>query len=178
MATFWREVDDEYVASPLRLNGSASVPDSAGQGIDANAFRVVPFRDGAQAGYVLIVGARVEMRVNGAIVVGGIRVLQHKDELSFGSRRLFFSTEAVPVIEAYRHDDARRRPRCPVCRAEIADGQSVVRCPRCARIYHQMSVMDEAAAKPCWTYCPECRFCNHPTSLSGQAAWRPDQEGQ
>lgn len=176
MGTLWSHTDDGYVPVPLPAAFDATVGGvRAPSGTDVG-FCVVPFRDGTRPSYALIVTADVHVRVNGQVVVGRLHILQHQDELVVGSQQIFFSAESTPVVEIYRHDDSGRRPRCPVCRAEIQDGQAVVRCPGCSRLFHQLEATETKPAKPCWTYSPACRFCEHPTSMSGEPTWRPDEE--
>ena len=153
--------------------GGASAPGGTG-----TEFRIVPFRDGSRPSHALIVIGDVPVRVNGQSATGRLHILRHKDELMVGSQQMFFSAESTPVVEIYRHGESGRRPRCPVCRAEVQDEQTVVRCPGCSRLYHQLEATETQPEKPCWTYSPECRFCEHPTSLSGEPTWRPDEEGQ
>ena len=93
----------------------------------------------------LIAGGEVSIYVNGSAVIGGIHVLRHKDELVVDGARAYFSAESTPVVEVYQHDGSRRRPRCPICRGEIQDGQSIVRCPGCSRISHQIAATADAA---------------------------------
>ncbi len=142
----------------------------------SDGVRIVAFSNDTRPAHALLAPASVAVRVNGSLVVGGLRVLQHKDEIRIGSQQLFFSAESVPVAEEYRHEGSGRRPRCPVCRAAVQDGQTVVRCPGCSRLYHQIEATGDSPEKPCWTYSPSCRFCEHPTSMSGETAWRPEQE--
>jgi hypothetical protein len=42
-------------------------------------------------------------------------------------------------------------------------------------VYHQLDGNEEGGAKHCFTYRDRC-VCGHPTSLDGDAAWRPDEE--
>jgi hypothetical protein len=124
---------------------------------------------GAERGAALLVRPGVWARVNGAVVLGGMRLLDHKDEVLVGSARAFFSAEATPGVLAYRSAGGRV-PVCPTCRGPVRDGSGAVECPGCGRWYHQ------DGPKTCWTYAPQCRFCNHPTPLTDGAAWRPDRE--
>src|SRR5262245_41644492 len=116
------------------------------------------------------VRAGVRARVNGEPVLGGLRLLEHRDEVLIGATRLVFSGEATPAVTTLRLGEGERVPVCPVCRGPVRDGTAAVQCPGCGRWSHQLD------AKPCWTYAPACRFCGHPTSLDGEAAWRPDRE--
>jgi hypothetical protein len=76
----------------------------------------------------------------------------------------------------YTSKPGTRTPTCPVCRGPVRDGERAVQCPGCARWFHEIEKTDTRPAKPCWTYAPTCRFCNHPTALTGAAAWRPEME--
>jgi hypothetical protein len=173
MTTMWREVAGGFEAKPLQvIEGGAMLDVGAAEG----GLRIVPFREGTRPSHVLLVRDHLAARVNGWPVVGGIRVLDHKDEITVGGQRMYFSAQSQPTVEVYQHDGSQRGPRCPICRTEVQNGQAIVRCPSCLRIYHQIDATGDTPAKPCWTYSPECRFCSHPTSLSGDAAWRPEEE--
>ena len=172
MATIWRECDGEYISLHLPGKGDQATT------VDVPGSVVVSHDDGNRTGHALITRTGAAASANGQEIIGGLHVLQHKDELLIDGQRIHYSAESAPVVEVYTHDSTRRRPRCPVCRAEIQDGESIVRCPGCTRIYHLSPATDENPEKPCWTYSPTCRFCPHPTSMSGEASWRPDQEDQ
>jgi hypothetical protein len=176
MATIWKETPDGFAPAPLQFTGgSAALGISEDSECQPDTLRVVPFRDGNKSSLALLVGQQVAVRVNGWPVIGGIRVLDHKDEITIGAQRMYFSAESQPVVATYRNDGSRRRPRCPICRAEVQDDQQIVCCPGCSRIYHQTTATADVQAKPCWTYAAECRFCGHPTSMSGEPTWRPDE---
>lgn len=165
MSLTWKRETDGFVPAP---------PESLQ--VSEHAFCIVEFFLGPRREAALITVEGIRARVNGSLVVGGFRVLQHKDEVRIGSTQLFYSAESVPVLEVYQHEGSTRRPRCPVCRAEIHDGQTFVRCPCCSRLHHQIDATDDSPGMPCWTYSPACRFCEHPTSMSGEPTWRPDEE--
>ncbi len=176
MATIFKKTADGF--SAFSLTGRESSAPSVDPAVYHNAadceFSIVPFRDGTRPNHALIAGGLTPVRVNGLAVVGSLRVLDHKDELMLGESQMFFSAESAPVVETYQHDGSTRLPRCPVCRGEIADGHTVVCCPGCSRIYHLLDATDGSPAKPCWTYSPTCRFCEHPTSMSGEPTWQPE----
>ena len=172
MPILWSEINGGY--EPIGLAAAADAPMEGMSAVPGGRSWVVPFRSNQRQEYVLVSGLDVSINVSGLAIVGGLRVLQHKDEIVVGSQRMFFSNEATPVVEAYTHDATQRRPQCPVCRAQIQDGDQIVRCPGCTRLYHQITATDHSPEKFCWTYVPRCRFCEHPTSLSGDLAWRPD----
>jgi hypothetical protein len=131
---------------------------------------------GATAGAALLVRPGVWVRVNGEPVLGGLRLLLHKDEVCAEDARLFFSAESAPAVVPFQAPAGGRVPTCPVCRGPIREGSPAVRCPGCGRWFHQGEAGAGRPAKPCWTYAPSCRFCDHPTSFAAEATWRPDRE--
>jgi len=143
-----------------------------GEELDVPGVGVVPLGQGA----ALLVRPGVSARVNGEPVLGGLRLLEHKDEVLVGARRLFFSAEATPVVAVFHLPEGQRPPICPVCRGPVREGMQAVQCPGCGRWFHQRETTAQQPAKPCWSYAATCRFCNHPTSFAAEAAWRPDRE--
>src|SRR5689334_4454377 len=140
MATIWRETLHGVAAETLKIIcGSAVLDLNERSEHDRCQLRIVPFHDGNKPKHVLLVHHNIEVRVNGWPIIGGIQVLDHKDEIAIGRRRMFFSGESQPLLELYQHDSSNRRPRCPICRAEVEDEQQIVCCPGCSRIYHQIT---------------------------------------
>jgi hypothetical protein len=131
---------------------------------------------GAERGALLMARPGVWVRVNGLPLLGGVRVLDHKDEILAADGRLYFSLEMTPTLTTFHVPEDGRSPTCPICRGPIKDGMAAVQCPGCGRWFHQAEAADGRAAKPCWTYAPTCRFCAHPTAFDTGAAWRPDRE--
>jgi hypothetical protein len=127
-------------------------------------------------GAALFAQPGVWVRVNGEPVLGGMRLLEHKDEVLVWGVRLCFSRETAPIVVRYRPAEGQRLPVCPICRGPVRADMQAVQCPGCARWFHQLDAEGERHAKPCWTYAPTCRFCNHPTSFAAEDAWRPDRE--
>jgi hypothetical protein len=169
MSSVWRQVGGGWEPVP--------VPESApldGRAFGVEGVHLVRFGRGSDRGTALL--ARGAPRVNGQPVLGGLRVLEHADEVILGRVRFFFSAESTPVVVVFRRDGDARSPTCPLCRGPIRDGEQAVQCPGCSRWFHQTVPEGDRAGKPCWTYAPSCRFCNHPTSLSGEPAWRPEAE--
>ncbi|HEX5269190.1 MAG TPA: hypothetical protein VFW33_01820 [Gemmataceae bacterium] len=163
MSSVWREVGSEWVA--------VAIPEADGAPAVAVAgARFLRFGAGADRRTALVLPAGIAARVNGRPVLGGLRVLEHKDEVLFGRSRLVYSAESTPLAVVFRRADGARSPTCPLCRGPLRDGDRAVQCPGCGRWFHQ------GDAKACWTYAPTCRFCNHPTALDGDAGWRPDRE--
>jgi hypothetical protein len=135
-----------------------------------------PLSQGAERGALLLVRSGVWVRVNGQPVLGGMRVLDHKDEILAGSTRFYLSLETTPTVVLYQVPPGGRAPTCPICRGPIREGTPAVQCPGCGRWFHQVDAAEDRPAKPCWTYAPTCRFCAHPTSFAAEAAWRPEME--
>ena len=121
---------------------------------------------------LLLVRPGVRVRINGEPVPGGVRVLDHRDEILVGADRLLFSAQSAPLITTFALAPEQRPPVCPICRGPVRDGMPTVACPGCGRWFHQL---DE---KPCWTYAPTCRFCQHPTPLEEGSTWRPGGENE
>jgi hypothetical protein len=172
MSCVWQDVRD---------HGWQSVPVPAGKvlrGEDLGLAGIALYglASGAERGALLWARPGLWVRVNGLPVLGGVRVLEHKDEVLVAAGRLFFSLETTPTVTTFRTPEGGRSPVCPVCRGPIKDGSGAVQCPGCGRWFHQAEAADGRPAKPCWTYAPTCRFCSHPTAFAAEAAWRPDQE--
>src|SRR4051812_28999440 len=124
----------------------------------------------SRQGTALLVRPGVRVRVNGEPVLGGLRLLDHRDEILVGGVRLLFSAETVPEVVSFTASEGMRTPVCPVCRGPVRAGLLAVQCPGCGRWCHMLE------GRPCWTYAPTCRFCNHPTALTADAVWRPGPE--
>jgi len=142
-----------------------------GEDVDLPGVAFLAQRQGA----ALLVRPGVRVRVNGEPVLGDLRLLEHRDEVLIGSVRVYFSQEATPAVVAFHLAEGQRPPICPICRGPVRDGMAV-QCPGCGRWFHQRPASDDQPAKPCWTYAPTCRFCSHPTALTSDAAWQPEQE--
>lgn len=130
---------------------------------------IVTLQDNGQRLSALLVERGARVRVNGLPVVGGLWLLEHRDEILIDSKRLHFSTQTAPEMVTYRQGDSRP-PVCAICRGPIRDEMPAVRCPGCCRWFHQLE------SRPCWTYAAECRFCKHPTAFDAQATWKPEEE--
>jgi hypothetical protein len=168
MSSIWRQLDGGWHSLPLGEGASATAEDVPG-------VRFFRYRRGPEGGTVLIVRPGERVWVNGQPVLGGLRVLQHRDEILAGRVRLYFSAETTPLVVVFRLKQGARSPTCPVCRGAIKDGDLVVQCPGCSRWYHQLEAAGDRPAKKCWTYAETC-LCQHPTSLSGAPVWRPEME--
>ena len=104
------------------------------------------------------------VRVNGAPLVTGIAVLRDRDELLIDGARLYFSSEARPVVAPLQAGE--RAIRCPRCTVEIAPGTPAVACPGCGIWHH------ESDARRCWTHGSTCTACDQATAFD--APWRFD----
>jgi hypothetical protein len=165
MSSVWREVrGSEW--QPVAIPETQEAPAVA---VEVDGARFLRFGAGNEQRTALVLPAGAAARVNGRPVLGGLRVLEHKDEVLIGRSRLFYSAESTPVVVVYRRAEGARSPTCPLCRGPVRDGDLAVQCPGCGRWFHQ-------GDKPCWTYAPTCRFCDHPTALGGEAGWRPERE--
>ena len=172
MSSIWYQSDDSAAWHAIEMNGQAiDLADTL-----QLSMRIVPLadRDG-QHDVVLLVADHRSVWVNGRPVPGGIKVLSHRDELLAGGQTLYFSDESLPVVHEFALAAGQRRPRCAVDRMPIEDGQSVVTCPRCGRVFHQAPADAPADAKACWTYRAQC-LCGHPTAMDSGAVWRPEKE--
>jgi hypothetical protein len=148
----------------------------AGQHSPADGVRLVILGQGAERVAALMVRPGLPARVNGEPILGGLRLLGHKDEVLLGTRRLYYSAESRPVAVRYLREGESHPPACPVCRGPLRDGERAVRCPGCGRWYHQLEVETDGREKRCFTYAPACRYCRHPTDLSGGPVWSPAEE--
>jgi hypothetical protein len=171
MSCIWQENQPgQWSASPLAVGRLLQGEDLGIAGIALLALR--------QGGSALLVRPGVWARVNGEPVLGGLRLLEHKDEILAGAARLCFSQETTPVVVHFHAVTGQRLPICPVCRGPVREDNQAVACPGCGRWFHQLDADGDRPAKPCWTYAPTCRFCNHPTAFAASAAWRPDREDE
>lgn len=103
--------------------------------------------------------------LNGTPLRAGIRLLTDRDEIRIaGLGRVFFATERLARAESFAGAD--QRIDCPRCKQEIVAGTVGVRCPACARWFHQ------SAELSCWTYSDRC-LCPQPTALDHGFRWSP-----
>jgi hypothetical protein len=167
MSTLWREGDGNRW-EPVGVAEAAP--------LDEPGIRVFRFGQGADKGVGLLARAGTRVLVNGHPVLGGFRVLEHRDEILAGRKRFFFSSESTPAVVVFRAQPGARPCTCPQCRGLIKDGDTAVQCPNCSRWFHQLEPGEGRSARRCWTFADKCRICNHPTSLSGEPVWRPEKE--
>ncbi|HJT76307.1 MAG TPA: hypothetical protein VJ739_03820 [Gemmataceae bacterium] len=172
MSTVWKE-DGGNRWQPVAVPDGRPLP---GADVEAPGIEIIRFGQGSDRGVALLARFGVRVLVNGQPLLGGFRVLEHRDEILVGRRRFFFSSESAPAVVAFRAVPGARPCTCPVCRGVIQDGDPAVQCPGCARWFHQVEPGEGRAARRCWTFAERCRLCNHPTSLSGEPVWRPEKE--
>ena len=109
-----------------------------------------------------------KVRVNGFPLVGGIRVLEDREEIFIrATGRIYFSTERAPRVEPFRGRE--EATPCPRCKGKIAQGESSVQCPQCRTWHHETTDM------PCWTYSGKCALCNQATCFDTGFRWTPDR---
>ena len=132
-------------------------------------WQVLPFVDGGRRAYALMTNPGSGGRVNGRFLLP-LEILSHRDEILLGGERLVFSAISSPETREFQLRVGDRRPRCAVCRCDIEDGQLCVECPGCGRLFHELE------EKHCFTFQERCRFCDHPTALTGDQAWHPELE--
>lgn len=163
---FWQQVAGIWQAFAVSA-------ESTGRSLQRVGLQFEPVRfDGMLRVALLTRDAMV--RVNGAPLVAGLKLLCDRDEILAGTSRFYFSAEAPPEVKMQPMEE--HRVRCGVCRMPIQPGDQVVVCPRCGMVFHQLDERDGRPEKKCWTHRESCLRCGHPTSMTGEAAWRPDKE--
>ncbi len=118
--------------------------------------------------WILMSGCNTDVRINGLVAAGGLRVLCDRDEIYVDAIRRYFSTETLARITEMAGMDPS--PRCPRCQQAIQEGTSAVRCPHCGIWHHQSDAL------PCWAYADTCASCPQPTDLEAGFRWTPERE--
>ena len=124
----------------------------------------------------LLASPGLRVLVNGLPLLGGMKVLDHRDEILAGGEQFVFSEESPPEITSFREGAGQREIRCSLCRGVFREGVAIVRCPGCGRLFHHVDAGPEGAERHCWTYSDRCRHCGHPTAMTGETLWSPEQE--
>ncbi|MBM4093115.1 MAG: hypothetical protein FJ276_27455 [Planctomycetes bacterium] len=192
MAMFWLRKTDEWANVPLasrggRGSGPAGSPGGGSSPESAAGPRapvapeaslvlpfllpfVFPFDAEAGAAWALVIPPGLTVFRNGSPVSLGLTALADRDELlvvmeaTGVKQRLYFSTEAAPLIEP-----APVALTCPRCKDPLISGGPAVCCPTCRAWHHQT---DE---RPCWTYSDFCAACpTQRTALDGRLSWTPE----
>lgn len=144
---------------PVRIRGKGSNGSVVAE--------LIRFGDRLNETWVLQSPARELIQVNGFPLVGGIRVLQDKEEiLTRASGRIYFSTQRTPTIEPF--PGREEATSCPRCKGTIAEGEPSVMCPACFTWHH------EGTDRPCWSYTEKCALCDQLTRLDTGVSWTPE----
>jgi len=127
-----------------------------------------------------LIAAAAAVRVNGEALPAGARLLDDRDEILLGARRLVLSTERVARMERYVAGD--RAIACPRCGGQLETGDPIVRCPRCRMAHHHEMVPgavragDPDAGESCWLHDVTCAACKEQsTDLGRDRRWTPDE---
>jgi hypothetical protein len=172
---FVRDAEHGWSVRPLKaagveLSGLLSSSASPHSGIIAGETRarMVGFRSGAQERWAVLVEASARLRVNGApIGATGIRVLEHKDEISLqGLGCVFYSAEGLAEVVPF--PEFERAVYCGRCRQALTPGNPAVQCPDCG-VWH-----DQSEALGCWLYSASCACCPARTALDAGLVWTPE----
>jgi len=137
------------------------------EAVGAEAVVLLRHGDGAARRWLLLAGKEGAVRVNGLPLVGGLRLVEDRDEIwPRGEAPLFFSTEELARVEPFPPQEGAKF--CARCKLEVEAESPAVRCPDCSVWYHQTE------AYPCWTYGPTCALCDQPTNLTAGYRWTPE----
>ncbi len=165
MARIWaRDEDDRWRAHPL--SGTSMTLNDRGAGDDAPV-TLIPTAGEARTLWCLVASPRREIRVNGWILPGGVRILSDRDEIRLPHGARFYYSDADPArVEPL--PESAGVVCCGLCTAPIEVGSDAVRCPGCGVWHHASDKRD------CWTYNPTCSSGDQPTSLTDESAWSPE----
>jgi hypothetical protein len=157
--------------SEIGTEGVGAVEETQGSeatrvGEAAQAGPAIVHVEGEPERWVLAVPPGCEVRINGVPVLGGVRMLRHRDLIFAGGKTFWFSTERLARVE--RFAGAEGAIYCGRCKRELEVDQDVVRCPGCVTLFH------ESGTRPCWSYREAgCAYCGYPATLDGQFQWTP-----
>src|SRR5262245_1873580 len=117
MSTLWRHVqaEGEPTWQPLPTDSASDLP-----------FLLRSIGQGGEAATALLLPSDTTGFVNGDSVLGGLRVLGHRDEIVAAGHRFYYSAQSKPVVSIHHYAPDARRLKCPVCRMAIEEGQAVV----------------------------------------------------
>jgi hypothetical protein len=184
MAHLWAADNREWVVVPLsthrppdlaRLFGRLTRASAAPWHADARAetpVLVPSCTDGSKTrdSWILLASPSAPVRVNGASLPWGIRVLQDRDEIAVEDHPpLYFSVESVAQVEPL--PEMGLRVACPRCRGEVKPGSATVRCPapRCGVWYHES--IDGGFMSWTWRWRVNAApYCHPGRTLSGSGA--------
>lgn len=118
------------------------------------------------AGWAILAGPGMRIRINGVTMTVGIATLRHRDEIALEGRApVYFSTERLASIETYAATDS---PCCPRCTLPIEPGDLYVCCPGCNVLHHQRP------DRECFSYSSSCASCDQSSSLAADFRWSPE----
>ena len=179
MAHLWvRDDDKTWAIVALAADVSTIVPETPHvvrrlpDSGEVALTRAMPEYDAGEADtqWVLLLAETTVARVNGSLVVGGIRALDDRDEIRGPTLpQCFLSTEQLAAVVPRPKEDAQASFNCPRCKLTIEPATPAVRCPVCAVWHHQ----DDT--HPCWSYSDECAVCRHDTDLDRGYTWTPEE---
>jgi hypothetical protein len=148
-----------------------SAPEGHGGDGGSPAAPAILLRVGANPQERWVLVGDESIRVNGTPLTGGIRVLDHQDEIHIGEEApVYFSADRPARVVPF--PGGERPIRCPRCRQEIRPGDLAVQCGRCGIWHH------ECEEYRCWTYpqaetCAACRV--QPNTLDEGPSWFPEE---
>jgi hypothetical protein len=177
MANLWQLVDADKWA-PTELHSAAVL---GRESVDFGGTIRVAARRGAvlvypnssntrAATWMLLASADSAVRINGALLENGIRVLADRDAIRVANLSArYFSTERLACIEAYPETEP---VFCPRCKMMISKGDSAVCCPQC-NVFHHEQVSE---GRGCWSYAETCALCDQSSALeSARFRWTPEE---
>lgn len=172
MATLWVRSDEGWSAIELREddeNAGRAVLEVGGEAGSGGPRLVAYGEAGASLSGWALLDSRPpaqRLRVNGAALVTGVRVLRDRDAVGLGEGGLiFYSTDRQAVVEVL--PERRAGARCGRCQTVIEAGAMAVACPVCRTLHHQTEALF------CWTYLERCSRCDRLTA-EGEFGWSPE----
>lgn len=175
MAHLWlKNNSEEWAVLPLEadafvLTTNPPQPLRNAHAIDERASTVLLLCDRRAGGgsWVLLAGRERDVRVNGAALTLGVRVVSDRDEIFVaGTGTLYFSIESLARVETF--PGAEQRLYCPRCKQEVKKDSQAVKCPQCLVWHHQSEEL------PCWSYAETCALCPQPTGMDAGYRWTPE----
>lgn len=116
--------------------------------------------------WFLIVPPAQSLTINGLPLVGGLQLMDDRDEIRLpDGSSLFFSTEELPRVCPMPATD--KPMNCARCRQRIEPESPAIRCPQCGIWHHQQEDLE------CWTYSSTCALCPQPTPFDIGFRWTP-----
>ena len=130
---------------------------------------LVAFQDVAgHEDWALLSSVGTDIRVNGAAMRLGLRVLRDRDAIQVKGRgAMFYSTERLAAVEPF--PSTQEAVFCPRCKTAIEAETPGIKCPNCGIWYHHSEDL------PCWTYAQWCALCDQQTGLDAGYRWTPEE---